>query len=101
MYVCVLCVCVCVYTCTCVLPECMHCITYMSSAHVGQKKVSDPLNWELQIVVSHQMGGTPNPGPLQEKKMLLIAELSSQSFGHLYRMPTKSSCHKMVCEGFR
>lgn len=43
------------YVCVCVLPECTHCITYMSSAHVGQREASDLLKLELQIAVS--LGG--------------------------------------------
>lgn len=49
MYVCMH-VCIYVYTCMCV------CIPYVYSAHRGQKKMLDPPDLELQMVVTHRVG---------------------------------------------
>ena len=42
----------------------------MPGAHGGQKKVSDPLELELKVVVSFYVGFWElNPGPLEEQPM--------------------------------
>lgn len=42
--------CGCMCECVCVLPELCKCITFMSGACGGQKRVLDPQNLELQAV---------------------------------------------------
>ena len=61
MYVCVY---VCMYT------------TCMFGAHGSQKRVSDLLEVELQIVVSHQGCREPKLCSLEEQQVLFIAEPS-------------------------
>lgn len=42
--------------CVC-LPVCMHCVTYMPDAHGGKKRELDPLELELQIILSQHVRG--------------------------------------------
>jgi len=49
------CVCECVCVCVCVFLSICPCIAGMPGAHGGQKSVSDPLELELQTVVSHRV----------------------------------------------
>ena len=42
------------------------------NAHGGQKKASDPLEHELQMVVSHMWMLGIKPDPLEEKPVLFI-----------------------------
>jgi hypothetical protein len=48
------------------------CIPYVYVTHWGQMRVSDPLELELQTVVSFHMG------PLEEQPVILTAEPSLQ-----------------------
>lgn len=60
-----------------VLPVCVYICMYVSmyactlvQAFGGQKRMSDPLELKLQMVVSHQVLGT-KPGSLQEQEVSL------------------------------
>jgi hypothetical protein len=53
------------------------CAPHACSAHGGQKRTTDPLKLNLQMVVSHHVDAG-NPGPLWEQPVLLTAELSLQ-----------------------
>lgn len=73
-----------------VLPVCVYICMYVSmyactlvQAFGGQKKMSDPLELKLQMVVSHQVLGT-KPGSLQEQEVSLATHhLSSTHHGFL------------------
>lgn len=45
----------------------------MPGDHESQKRMSDPMNVELQMVINHQLCGywETNPGSLQDQQVLL------------------------------
>lgn len=61
-----------------VLPACMSVHHMRVWCRGGQRRVSDPLELELQTVVSHHVGV-----PLEEQPVLLIAESSLQALSAL------------------
>lgn len=59
----------------------MHTCTYVCSIHRDLKRALDPLELELQMVMSLCMGvGNPAQDHLEEQPVLLIAEASLQPF---------------------
>ena len=50
--------------------------TYVSDSYGGHMKVSDSLELELQVAVSHCTFWGSKLGPLQEESLLLATELS-------------------------
>jgi hypothetical protein len=50
-------------------------------AHRGQKTVSNPLELELQMIVSHYGSWELIQGPLEEQTVLLTTESYSQTLG--------------------
>jgi hypothetical protein len=55
------------------------------SAHGGQKRASDPLKLELQIIVSGRCWET-NLGPLEEQQVFLTTELFLQPPSVIFNM---------------
>jgi hypothetical protein len=54
-------------------------VPHLCSAQRGQKRVLDPLDWNLRCLWAVQYGYWElNPSPLQEQQVLLTAELSHQ-----------------------
>ena len=63
------------------------CAQHVYNAHRYQKRVSDPLELELQLVVSHYVGaGKSNHGPLQEQSVLLNIEPSFQPLEYILKL---------------
>lgn len=63
----------------CIWMFCLHtymCATSMPGSHIGQLGALDPLEWELQNVMSHHMGTKQTPVPCKSSKY-------SQLLGHL------------------
>jgi hypothetical protein len=61
---------------------------YIPGAYRGQKRASDPLKLELQMVVSHNEG-PGNVDALEEQRVLLITEPLLQTHGSLQMQTPK------------
>lgn len=54
------------------------CATCLPCALRGQRKVSNPLEVELRMSVSHHVGAGNQPGPQKKQQVLLTTILSLQ-----------------------
>lgn len=69
---------------------CMYVFAYVqvtSGIRKGQKRASDPMELELEVVLRWSCGHwEPNSHPLQGQQVLLTAKLSIQSFTFVLHM---------------
>ena len=64
-----------IFICMRVLPTCMSAHRMLNWCPQRQERVSEPLELELQMVVTSHVGaGNLNPGPLEEQTVLLTTK---------------------------